>query len=65
MNIWGIEEYEKGEFACPIIPKNLSFGQKLVLFFFRFGICPMCITMSLSYAIGKVFKGFFRKSRMA
>jgi hypothetical protein len=65
MNIWGIEEYEKGNFSCPIIPKNLSFGQKIVLFFFRFGICPMCITMSLTFAIGKAFKRLFQKLKLA
>jgi len=56
INVWGIEEYEGDGVSCPIIPANLSFYKKFVLFFFRFGICPACITMSLSYNFLKSWK---------
>jgi hypothetical protein len=56
INIWGIKEYEGDGVSCPITPANLPFHKKVVLFFFRFGICPMCVTMSLTYSIGKFFK---------
>ncbi|TAE71724.1 MAG: hypothetical protein EAZ85_10305 [Bacteroidetes bacterium] len=56
INIWGIEEYEGDGVSCPIIPKNLPWHKKVVLTFFRFGVCPLCVTMSLTYSVGKVFK---------
>jgi hypothetical protein len=56
INVWGINEFEGDGISCPIIPANLPFYKKMVLFFFRFGICPMCITMSLGYSILKPFK---------
>ena len=62
INVWGIQEYEGDGQSCPIIPKNLPFYKKLALFFFRFGVCPMCITMSLTYNIGKFFKNLFSQS---
>lgn len=49
VNIWGIKEYEGDGMSCPIVPKNLPFYKKFVLFFFRFGVCPACVTMSLGY----------------
>jgi hypothetical protein len=49
INVWGIKEYEGDGISCPIIPANIPWYKKLVLTFFRFGICPLCITMSLSY----------------
>jgi hypothetical protein len=58
INIWGITEYEgegDGE-ACPIIPANLPWYKKIALTFFRFGVCPLCITMSLAYALGGFVK---------
>ena len=56
INVWGIEEYEGDGMSCPIVPANLPFHKKFVLFFFRFGICPACITMSLSYNLVKSWK---------
>jgi hypothetical protein len=61
INIWGIKEYEGDGVSCPIIPTNLPWYKKLVLFFFRFGVCPMCVTMSLGYNILKPFKRMFAK----
>jgi hypothetical protein len=56
LNIWGIKEFEGDGVSCPIIPTNLPFHKKAVLLFFRFGVCPMCVTMSLGYSIMKLFK---------
>jgi len=56
INVWGIKEYEGDSVSCPIIPAHLPFYKKFVLFFFRFGICPMCIIMSLGYNTIKPFK---------
>jgi hypothetical protein len=53
INIWGIKEYEGDGVSCPIIPTNLPWYKKLALTFFRFGVCPACVTMSLTYSIGK------------
>jgi hypothetical protein len=30
--------------------------KRVLLTFFRFGICPVCITMSLGYAIMRLFR---------
>jgi len=49
VNIWGINEYVGDGQSCPITPANLPMHKKFVLFFFRFGICPACVTMSLVY----------------
>jgi hypothetical protein len=56
INVWGIKEYEGDGISCPVIPAHLPFYKKLVLFFFRFGICPLCVTLSLAYTTGKVLK---------
>ena len=56
MNIWNIQEYEKDGPNCPVIPVNLQWYKKVVLFFFRFGVCPMCITSSVLYSAVKAFK---------
>jgi hypothetical protein len=53
VNIWGIKEFEGDGKSCPIVPTNLPFHKKFVLFFFRFGICPACVTMSLGYNLKK------------
>jgi hypothetical protein len=53
LNIWGIKEYEGDGVSCPITPANLPFYKKFILFFFRFGVCPLCVTMSLGYSIMK------------
>ncbi|MBA2613095.1 MAG: hypothetical protein H0U95_14090 [Bacteroidetes bacterium] len=56
INVWGIKEYKGDGLSCPIIPANLPLHKRALLFFFRFGVCPMCITMSLGYNIAKPFK---------
>jgi hypothetical protein len=61
INVWGIKEFEGDGLSCPIIPTNLPFHKKIVLFFFRFGVCPICVTMSLSYNILKPFKRMIAK----
>ncbi len=54
INIWGIAEYEGDGITCPIIPTNLPWYKKVALTFFRFGVCPMCVTMSLTYKVAHV-----------
>lgn len=61
INIWGIKEYDGDGVSCPITPANLPFRKKFVLFFFRFGVCPACVTMSLGYNIMKPFKKMVAK----
>ena len=61
INVWGIKEFEGDGVSCPIIPANLPFHKKMALFFFRFGVCPMCVTMSLGYNIIKPFKRMISK----
>ncbi|SJZ95135.1 hypothetical protein SAMN04488128_1028 [Chitinophaga eiseniae] len=56
INIWGIREYEGDGASCPIVPVNLPWYKKALLTFFRFGVCPACVIMSLSYKIRKYFK---------
>jgi hypothetical protein len=56
INVWGIKEFEGDAVSCPIIPANLPLHKRVVLLFFRFGICPMCIAMSFGYNIMKPFK---------
>lgn len=51
MNIWNIEEYQGDGLSCPITPAALPVHQKVVLFFFRFGICPLCVTTSVGYSL--------------
>lgn len=55
-NIWGIHEYEGDGKSCPIIPVQLPWYKKLLLTFFRFGLCPMCISLSLVYSMIKTFR---------
>lgn len=55
-NIWGIQEYKGDGKSCPIIPSNLPWYKKLFLTFFRFGLCPTCMVMSIGYSIRKLFK---------
>jgi hypothetical protein len=33
INVWGIKEYEGDGASCPVIPANLPFHKKVVLFF--------------------------------
>lgn len=56
MNVWGIKEYDGDGASCPIVAANLPWHKKLVLTFFRFGVCPACVTLSVTYAIGRYFK---------
>ncbi|MFP5041062.1 hypothetical protein [Parasediminibacterium sp. JCM 36343] len=56
VNIWGINEYKGDGISCSIIPVNLPWYKKVALTFFRFGVCPMCVTMSLTYSIDKLFR---------
>jgi hypothetical protein len=55
INVWGINEYEGDGINCPIVPAGLPWYKKMMLTFFRFGICPMCVTMSLSYKAAQLF----------
>jgi hypothetical protein len=64
INVWGIKEFEGDGVSCPVIPANLPFHKKVVLFFFRFGVCPMCVTMSLGYNIVKPFKRMVAKFKI-
>ena len=50
-NIWNIQENEGEGVSCPITPVNLPWYKKLGLLFFRFGVCPLCVTSSLAYAL--------------
>jgi hypothetical protein len=59
-NVWGIQEYDGNGESCPIIPKNLPLHKKLVLLFFRFGVCPLCVTMSVGYSIQKRLRKLVR-----
>lgn len=56
MNIWNIQEYQGDGVSCPIIPVALPWPKKFVLFFFRFGICPLCITSSVGYSLLRKFR---------
>jgi len=55
INVWGKTEYEGDGVTCPIIPANLPWYKKVALTFFRFGVCPMCVTMSLTYKVAQLF----------
>ena len=65
INIWGIKEFEGDGINCPIVPANLPWYKKLALTFFRFGICPACVTMSLTYSIGRFSRNFFKPTEKA
>ncbi|TWF41790.1 hypothetical protein FHW36_103594 [Chitinophaga polysaccharea] len=56
VNIWGIKAFEGDGESCPIIPVHLPWYKKLALTFFRFGVCPLCITMSVGYSIRRFFR---------
>ena len=49
MNIWNIAEYEGDGVSCPVTPVNLPWYKQVGLFFFRFGVCPLCVTSSVAY----------------
>jgi hypothetical protein len=52
--------------SCPIIPieerKNASFWKQTLMFFFRFGVCPMCMTSSITYSLYELVR--FRRIRV-
>jgi hypothetical protein len=62
INIWGIQEFDENGISCPIIPANQPWYKKVTLTFFRFGVCPLCVTMSLAYSIGKFFRKLLGKN---
>lgn len=41
---------------CPVTKTEESTIKKLLLFFFRFGVCPACITASIGYGIVNFIK---------
>jgi len=61
INVWGIKEFEGDGVCCPIIPAQLPLHKKITLFFFRFGVCPACVTMSLAYNLTKFGKQLVKK----
>jgi hypothetical protein len=63
VNVWGIKEFEGDGVTCPIIPAHLPWYKKVGLTFFRFGICPACISMSLGYSITKNYKKLVRNKK--
>jgi hypothetical protein len=58
INVWGIKEYEGDGVSCPITPVHLPFHKKVILFFFRFGVCPACVTMSMGYNVMKFWNKY-------
>jgi|GEM_PF-1146258 len=56
MNIWGIRENTGGGISCPVVPAQVAWYKKIFLLFFRFGICPLCVTMSITYAVVRLTK---------
>lgn len=60
-NIWSIQEYEGDGVSCPITPINLPWHKKVVLFLFRFGICPLCVTSSVGYSLLKAGKPVWQR----
>lgn len=55
-NIWGIAEYEGDGRSCPITPRHLPLHTRVLLFFFRYGLCPVCVTMSLVYSVKRAIR---------
>lgn len=62
-NIWGIREATGDGISCPVIPANIPWYKKVVLTFFRFGVCPLCITMSLTYSLTTFFRKIMMRHR--
>jgi hypothetical protein len=60
MNIWGIEEHRGDGRSCPITPVHLPWPKRIFLFFFRFGLCPLCVTMSVGYCFVRTFRTIIR-----
>ncbi|MBL0043071.1 MAG: hypothetical protein IPP33_01245 [Flavobacteriales bacterium] len=55
-NVWGIAEYDGDGRSCPITPRQLPLQKRMLLFFFRFGVCPVCVTMSLAYNVRQAIR---------
>jgi hypothetical protein len=51
--------------ACPFIPaeerRRAPLWKQVTTFFFRFGVCPMCMTASVSYSLYELMR--FRRIR--
>lgn len=51
--------------ACPFIPaeerRRAPLWKQVTTFFFRFGVCPMCMTASVSYSLYELLR--FRRIR--
>ena len=56
MNVWGIVEFEGDGVSCPIIPRHLPWYTKALLFVLRFGLCPICIIMSLAFSLRNAYQ---------
>jgi len=63
LNVWGIREVTGDGSSCPVIPANIPWYKKVILTFFRFGVCPLCITMSLTYSITTFFRKIIQRRR--
>lgn len=48
--------------SCPVTKTDESLFKKILLFFFRFGLCPACVIASVGYGIVNFFKSAFIKS---
>lgn len=52
--------------SCPIIPvqerRKAPFWKQTLMFFFRFGVCPMCMTSSITYSLYELVR--FRRIRV-
>ncbi len=52
--------------SCPIISaqerSKAPFWKQTLMFFFRFGVCPMCMTSSITYSLYELVR--FRRIRV-
>ena len=62
INVWGIKEFEGDGIRCPVVPAKPPWYKKAALTFFRFGVCPACVTLSLTYSLGKAFRRLYEKN---
>lgn len=62
-NLAGTSSETQGA-ACPIAPgqENATLWKQIVMFFFRFGVCPMCMTSSVTYSLYELVR--FRRIRV-
>jgi len=61
-NLWNIKEYRQSGPNCPIVLVNLPLHKKVALSFFRFGVCPLCITSSVGYGVYQWAKKLLTKN---